>query len=270
MSSHDQPSDQPPRAKGAKAAKDKPRKTFVRRLVTGVLKLLLVVIGVAAVAPFFAMVAYGLFAQPQKADVILVPGAALRKGGSELSDALRFRMNTAIDLWRRGYAPKLVFSGGGEGQWNEAEAMARYAISNGVPADAILLDRKGDTSRLTAENLSNVMATAGPDPSSPANNPAATAAITGAREDELVRAAREALQEYGPTGSRVLVVSQWCHVPRLRMALQQEGFRAFGSACEHPQFLHNEHWMTLREAAGLWAYALRIEAGDWREAIGAN
>jgi uncharacterized SAM-binding protein YcdF (DUF218 family) len=233
-------------------------------------KVAFIMAGAAAVAPFSAIAAYGLVAQPQKADVILVPGAALKNGGNDLSDALRFRMNTAIELWKKGYAPRLVLSGGGEGAWNEAEAMARYALGRGVPEEAIVLDRRAATSRDTAENLAGVLAAhASETPGAICHQPA-TAAVSVAKDDELVVAARKALKPYKPAGARVLVVSQWCHVTRVRMALNQAGFRAFGAACEHPQFLHNEHWMTLREAAGLWAYALRIESGEWREALGAE
>jgi len=249
------------------------KKSWRRRIVVAAIKLVVVVAGVAVVAPCATMVLHGMAAQPQKSDVILVPGAALANGGRDLSDALRYRMNTAIDLWRRGYAPRMVLSGGGEGRWDEAAAMARYAEERGVPASALVLDRAGVNTRATAENLATVLRESGagtvalrPVPFDKLRD----TALASAREDDVIRAAREVLREFEPAGARVLVVSQWCHVPRVRMALQQAGFRSFGAACEHPRFLHNEHWMAAREAVGLWAYAFRAESGAWRERIGAE
>lgn len=88
-----------------------------------------------------------------RASAIVVLGAA--QYGGRPSPVLRERVNHAIDLWRRGYAPRLVFTGG-TGQrdtTSEAAVAQHYAIEQGVPARAILIENSG---RSTTESLENV------------------------------------------------------------------------------------------------------------------
>ena len=94
------------------------------------------------------------------AHAIVVLGAAQYDG--KPSPVLRARVDHAIALWRRGLAPVLLMTGGtGEGDTtSEAAVERRYAISNGVPASAILVE---DQSRSTAESLRNVAAMLGKD-----------------------------------------------------------------------------------------------------------
>lgn len=87
------------------------------------------------------------------ASAIVVLGAA--QYGGRPSPVLRARLDHAIDLWRRGYAPRLIFTGG-TGQrdtTSEAAVAQRYAIGQGVPARAILIENSG---RSTTESLENV------------------------------------------------------------------------------------------------------------------
>ncbi|GAB5493834.1 MAG: YdcF family protein [Phototrophicaceae bacterium] len=66
----------------------------------------------------------------------------------------------AIDLYKQGYAPYLLFSGGVTPQndtvnvfWDETEAhyFARLAIAQGVPADKVIIENKATN---TSENFS--------------------------------------------------------------------------------------------------------------------
>jgi uncharacterized SAM-binding protein YcdF (DUF218 family) len=61
------------------------------------------------------------------------------------------RTETAVDLWKRGYAPMLLFSGAAldPDSVSSAELMKRDAIRLGVPAEAILVE---PTSATTEEN----------------------------------------------------------------------------------------------------------------------
>lgn len=89
------------------------------------------------------------------AHAIVVLGAAQWDGRP--SPVLRARVDHAIQLWRRGLAPKLIVTGGrGQGDTTtEAAVERRYAMSHGVPASAILVEAE---SRSTSESLRNVAA----------------------------------------------------------------------------------------------------------------
>jgi uncharacterized SAM-binding protein YcdF (DUF218 family) len=80
------------------------------------------------------------------ADAILVLGAAQYNGRP--SPVLRARLDHALDLYDRGLAPRLIFTGGvGTGDTlSEAEVSRRYAVRHGVPDTLILLERQGVTS----------------------------------------------------------------------------------------------------------------------------
>lgn len=69
-----------------------------------------------------------------KADAIVVLGC---KSPSRLSR----RVSHAVELFRHGFAPALVLSGGGNGEEPEAEIMRRAALAGGVPAAALLVER---------------------------------------------------------------------------------------------------------------------------------
>ena len=86
----------------------------------------------------------------QTADAIVVLGAAQYAGRP--SPVLEARLDHAIRLYRRGIAPRLIFTGGrADGDiTSEAETSARYARRNGVPASAITLE---DESRSTTEQM---------------------------------------------------------------------------------------------------------------------
>ena len=86
----------------------------------------------------------------RNADAIVVLGAAQYAGRP--SPVLEARLDHAIRLYRRGIAPRLIFTGGrADGDiTSEAETSARYARRNGVPASAIILE---DESRSTTEQM---------------------------------------------------------------------------------------------------------------------
>jgi uncharacterized SAM-binding protein YcdF (DUF218 family) len=87
------------------------------------------------------------------ASAIVVLGAAQYVGRP--SPVLRARLDHAIDLWRRGFAPRIIFTGGfgDRDTTSEAAVGQRYAIDHGVPANAILIENAG---RSTAESLEQV------------------------------------------------------------------------------------------------------------------
>jgi SanA protein len=73
----------------------------------------------------------------------IVFGAGYWPGGL-LSDALRDRMDTAIDLYRAGKVNKLLLTGDNRFvDYNEPAVMAEYARSQGVPREDLVLDYAG-------------------------------------------------------------------------------------------------------------------------------
>jgi len=89
----------------------------------------------------------------QHASAIVVLGAAQYVGRP--SPVLRARLDHAIELWRQGLAPRIIFTGGfgDRDTTSEAAVGQRYAIARGVPARAILIENAG---RSTAESLEQV------------------------------------------------------------------------------------------------------------------
>jgi SanA protein len=75
--------------------------------------------------------------------VAIVFGAGLRRDGGPTA-VLRDRVQTAVQLYQEGKVEKLLMSGDNRFEnYNEPEAMRRYAHSLGVPDEAIVLDYAG-------------------------------------------------------------------------------------------------------------------------------
>ncbi len=68
------------------------------------------------------------------------------------------RAREAIDLYKSGWAPKLIFSGAAQDKSgpSNAEAMRDIAIGSGVPSDDIITEDEGETTRQNAENTLNI------------------------------------------------------------------------------------------------------------------
>ncbi len=123
---------------------------FVRRFAGRVLLVSLVLLLVGWAVTAFSVVAWGRRDAADPADAIVVLGAAQYAG--KPSPVLRARLDHGIALWRRGMAPKLVLTGGvGRGDTtSEAAVGRRYALQQGVPIGAILVEDRG---RTTIESL---------------------------------------------------------------------------------------------------------------------
>jgi len=78
----------------------------------------------------------------EKADCIMVLGCGVR--GTEPSPMLKDRLDTAIELYKKGVAEKILMSGAHGGEYyNEVGVMKIYAIKNGVPSEDIFMDHAG-------------------------------------------------------------------------------------------------------------------------------
>jgi uncharacterized SAM-binding protein YcdF (DUF218 family) len=114
---------------------------------------LLLVLWVAGVAGYIVWI--GERDQAAPADVIIVLGAAAYD--ARPSPVFEERIRHGIDLYQRGLAKHVIFTGGfGEGaRFSESQVARRYALRHGVPARAILIET---ASRTTWQNLQQAAA----------------------------------------------------------------------------------------------------------------
>lgn len=112
---------------------------------------LLVLGSFTAIALFFPKLVVLLFASPRTFSVKNVPstriaivfGAGLLRDGSA-GPVLSDRVETAVNLYQQGKVNKLLMSGDNRFiEYNEPEAMRRYALERGVPDEDIVLDYAG-------------------------------------------------------------------------------------------------------------------------------
>ena len=127
------------------------RRTRKRRGVLGWTwrLLLLLALWLLGVAAYIVLV--GERDQAAPADTIIVLGAAAYD--ARPSPVFEERIRHGIDLYQRGLARKVIFTGGyggGGARFSESQVARRYALRQGVPAKAILIE---SASRNTQENL---------------------------------------------------------------------------------------------------------------------
>jgi uncharacterized SAM-binding protein YcdF (DUF218 family) len=171
---------------------------------------------IALAFPFAQMFFYGKTDYRRSVDVIVVFGARAYADG-RCSDALADRVRTACLLYREGYAPRLLLSGGpGDGEVHETEAMRRLALRLGVPDQAILCDEQGLNSRAT------------------------------------VRETVALMRENG--WQRVLAVSHDYHLPRVKMAFHRAGQDVYTVPARERYLLTQIPYLMAREVAAFWVY----------------
>lgn len=78
---------------------------------------------------------------PQYSDVIVVFAGGVGESG-KAGQGYEERVKQAVDLYKQGYAPYMIFSTGYIYAFQEADVMKVLALSLDVPADAILLEKK--------------------------------------------------------------------------------------------------------------------------------
>lgn len=100
---------------------------------------------------------WGARDRARTSDAIVVLGAAQYVGRP--SPVLRARLDHALDLWQRGLAPRLIFTGGtGIGDTTSEAAVSRnYALKHGVPDTVILMENEGRTTRESLAAVSAIM-----------------------------------------------------------------------------------------------------------------
>ncbi len=116
----------------------------MRRFLTAFL------VGIVAALGGLALIGHLLAVEDplSKADVIVA-----------LSGDAGPRTDTAVDLWKRGYAPLIIFAGSAldPDSISSAEIMKREAVGAGVPASAILVDPSSATTQENAARVVQIM-----------------------------------------------------------------------------------------------------------------
>lgn len=165
-----------------------------------------------------ALVIDGLTDNLGHSDVAVVLGSKVETDGKP-SPRLAARLDRAARLYADGLFPRVIVSGGtGREGFDEAEVMKGYLVTQGVPASAILVDRDGVNTEATARNSAALM-----------------------QANQLQTA---------------LVVTQYFHVPRTRLALQRAGVTVNHSAHAHI-FEWRDLYSIPREVIGYGAYLMR-------------
>jgi uncharacterized SAM-binding protein YcdF (DUF218 family) len=164
------------------------------------------------------IVSDGLSDDAREADVCVVPGSKVEVSGVP-SPRLRARLDKALELYNRGLCRNVITSGGvGIEGFDEAVVMKSYLTEKGVPEGSVQVDSQGLNTYLTAKNSSRIM------------------------------------REKG--WQSALVVSQYFHVSRTKLALRRFGITpVFGAHAQY--FEPRDFYSITREVLGYWGYLLQ-------------
>ncbi len=161
------------------------------------------------------LVSQGIRDEIHEADVAVVLGNTVNPDGTP-SRRLAARLDRALELYHRGMFKHVIVSGGlGREGFDEAVVMKDYLTKRGVPLDKIIVDSLGLTTAATAQNTATIAKT--------------------------------------HHWSSVLVVSQYFHIPRCRLALSQAGVKPVYSAHAH-YFELRDIYSIPREVIGYATY----------------
>lgn len=153
------------------------------------------------------------------AEAIVVLGTAQYNGWP--GPVFQARLDRALELWRQGYAPLIVVTGGkmpGDG-FTEAEAALAYLTSAGVPPDAIIAEYSASDTWESMQGVAALLLPLGID--------------------------------------EVIVVSDGFHIFRSRMMARDVGLHAWGSPAEGSPIRvggSGEFAYVIREAAAVAAH----------------
>lgn len=105
-----------------------------------------ITIAVLAIVADVQSIKSGALLKPEpgmRSEITMVLGASVNEDGTP-SDALRDRLQVAVDLYTHGNTQKIFLSGDdGEYHSDEIDAMKKFVLDHGVPAEDTLVDGKG-------------------------------------------------------------------------------------------------------------------------------
>lgn len=159
--------------------------------------------------------------ETHRADVIVVLGAAEYRGRP--SPVLRARLDHGLELYQKGFAPRILTTGGAGGDpvFTEGEVGRAYLVRQGVPSEAIIVEPEGSS---TAQSL------------------AAVAEIMDRMDLHSC-----------------IVVSDGYHIFRVKRMLESRGVVVYGSPRPAaPRGRYRDWWLYVRQAVGYGLWRLNI------------
>lgn len=153
----------------------------------------------------------------EKATLVVFGNQVFPNG--EVSDRLAARLDKAVALFQAGKVERIYVSGGigWEGQ-PEGTVMQEYLVKAGVEASMIVVDNEGNNTQQTAENF---------------------------------RA------RFGPNISEVVVVSQYYHISRARLAMHKAGYNLVKGVHANFKWEWRDIYSVIREFLGYYSYLFR-------------
>jgi len=168
-------------------------------------------IAILAGSVLIAMLAIAIAGIPDQvvdSDLAIVPGTTVFPSGTP-SPWLLGRLETTLGFYRTGRCKRILVSGGiGREGHDEAAVMKAWLTARGVPDSAVVTDNHGINSFETARFAASLI-----------------------RRDTL---------------RNPVVISQFFHVPRLRLALEKHGVRIAGNLRSR-RYGVRDVWSTFRE-----------------------
>lgn len=181
------------------------------------LRLISSFIGLIFIATGIYIVIDGLSDNIHRGDVAVVLGSKVNSDGLP-SPRLMARLNKSIQLYKDKMTRHIIVSGGtGKEGFDESEVMKEYLITHGIPKSAIITDSQGANTQSTAQQSALLM------------------------------------KKYGFKSA--LIVSQYFHLSRTRMAFKQCGISQVYTA-HAPYFEWRDVYSTAREVVGFYYYLL--------------
>lgn len=153
------------------------------------------------------------------ADAVVVFGAQVHADG-RASTSLRDRMDTGVQLYEDGAVKYVIVSGGvGDSGHNEALVMRDMAVDAGVPEEAVVIDSNGVSTNATVADT---------------------------------------VPFFGEDGwRRILAVSQYYHLPRIKLAYQRAGWNVFTVPAGTSSPIPQTPAFVVREIPAFWVYYAR-------------
>ena len=186
-----------------------------------------VIVATAAVCitlfPLAQVLFFGTTDYRRAATIAVVFGAQVHQNGVP-STSLRDRMDTGIGLFKAGLVKKILVSGGvGDSGYNEALVMRGMAVKAGVPRGDVIVDSNGVNTEATVRDSIPFF-------------------------DSL-------------PGSQVLAVSQFYHLPRIKLAYQRAGWNVLTVPAGTSTRIKETPRLVAREIPAFWVYYLRAIFG---------
>ncbi|HLD61194.1 MAG TPA: YdcF family protein [Patescibacteria group bacterium] len=122
-----------------------------------IFKVTIILIGCFFALNILALTIDGLNDTAEPADVAVVLGNKVERDNTP-SKRLQARLNRGAELYHNGLTEKIIVSGGIDATGHdEAEVMKKYLIGQAVPTEVIITDNQGYNTYATAKNAAEIM-----------------------------------------------------------------------------------------------------------------